>query len=67
MQRHARRWVLRGSLSRTVSAGAHSLRFQGRISKHKRLRPGSYTLLMTATNSLGQRSTARLHFTIVKG
>jgi DNA-binding beta-propeller fold protein YncE len=59
------RSVPRGSLSVTVGAGSHSLRFQGRISKRKLLRPGGYTLLVTATDALGQRSTARLNFTIV--
>jgi hypothetical protein len=48
-----------------VGAGAHTVRFQGRISKHKRLAPGRYTLVITATNSVGQRATAKLTFTIV--
>jgi hypothetical protein len=61
------RLVTRGSLSFSVSAGAHRLRFQGRLSKHKRLPVGRYTVAITATNSAGQRATAKLTFTIVNG
>jgi DNA-binding beta-propeller fold protein YncE len=61
------RLVGRGSLSFSVNPGAHTLRFQGRISKHKRLPIGRYTVAITATNSAGQRETAKLTFTIVKG
>jgi hypothetical protein len=38
--------------------------FQGRISPSKKLRPGRYTLVITATNTAGS-TTARLKFTIV--
>ena len=41
--------------------------FEGLISKHKKLKPGSYTLLLTATAS-GEHSTpSTLHFTIAHG
>ncbi len=59
------RSVPRGTLSFTVGAGAHKLRFQGRLSKHSRLAIGRYTLVITATNAAGQRATAKLTFTIV--
>jgi DNA-binding beta-propeller fold protein YncE len=61
------RLASRGSLSFSVKAGAHKLRFQGRLSKHKRLPVGRYTMVITATNSAGQHATAKLTFTIVKG
>ncbi len=65
--KHAcKRTVLRGTLSLSGHAGNNKVSFQGRISRSKKLRPGSYTLLITATNAAGQRSVAqRLTFTIV--
>jgi hypothetical protein len=40
------------------------VRFQGRLSKHKRLPIGRYALAIAATNAAGQRVTARLTFTV---
>jgi hypothetical protein len=60
------RIVTRGALSFSIGSGAHRVRFQGRLSKHKRLKPGRYTLVLTAS-SAGERATARLAFTIVGG
>jgi hypothetical protein len=57
--------VVRGALSFTAAAGTHMVRFQGRLSKHKKLKPGRYTLMITATNATA-RATARLTFTIVR-
>jgi hypothetical protein len=65
-RRHGHR-VTRGTLKISVGAGAHKVRFAGRLSKHKKLRPGRYTLVITATNAVGQRATAKLQFTIVRG
>jgi hypothetical protein len=59
------RTVTFGAFSFTAGAGAHKVRFQGRISKHNKLKPGRYTLIITATNAAGQQATARLTFTIV--
>jgi DNA-binding beta-propeller fold protein YncE len=61
------RLVTRGTLSFSVGAGSHKLRFQGRLAKHMTLPPGRYTLAITATNATGQRGTAELTFTIVAG
>jgi hypothetical protein len=61
------RTVTRGKLSYSVGAGAHRLRFDGRLSKHKKLAPGRYTVIITATNGAGPPATKRLTFTIVKG
>ena len=65
-QQKCRRRCAKGTLTYTAGAGAHKLRFQGRLSKHKKLPPGRYTLTITATNAAGQRATAKLNFTIVK-
>jgi DNA-binding beta-propeller fold protein YncE len=61
-----KRTVTRGTLSFPGHAGINSIGFQGRISRSKKLKPGSYTLVISATNSAGARSTAKsLSFTIV--
>jgi hypothetical protein len=60
------RTVTAGTLTFSARAGTNKVRFEGLISKHKKLKPGSYTLQVTATAS-GERSTTRtLHFTIAK-
>jgi len=58
------RTVLAATLKFNAHAGAGSVRFDGVLAPHKRLGPGSYTLLVTASAS-GKRSTPRsLPFTI---
>jgi hypothetical protein len=53
------------TLTFAAHAGANKVRFDGVISKHVKLSPGSYTLLIAASAS-GERSTPRaLHFKIV--
>jgi uncharacterized delta-60 repeat protein len=67
--RHARRCTRSagaGGLSFSAAAGFHTFRFQGRISRLRKLKPGRYTLTITATGAAGQRATARLAFVIVK-
>jgi streptogramin lyase len=59
------RTVTFGAFSFTAGAGTHKVRFQGLTSKHNKLKPGSYTLIITATNATGQQGTGRLTFTIV--
>jgi DNA-binding beta-propeller fold protein YncE len=59
------RTLTAATLTFNARAGTHRVRFQGRISRHKRLAPGRYTLVMTATNAAGQRDRAKLTFTIV--
>ena len=62
-----RRTVTAGTLSFTGHAGTNKLSFQGRLSLAKRLAPGQYMLVITATNAAGRRSNANsLRFTIVK-
>jgi hypothetical protein len=55
-----------GALTFQGHQGAGRLRFQGRLSRTRRLKPGRYRLVITATNSDGLHSAAkRLSFTIV--
>src|SRR5947209_372176 len=46
-----------GSLSFNAGAGPHKLFFQGRLTRTRKLNPGTYTLTITATNAAGQRAT----------
>jgi hypothetical protein len=62
-----RRSTTAGTLTFTGHSGANEVAFQGRISPKERLKPGRYTLVITATNSPGARSAPKsLSFTIVK-
>ena len=64
-KRHCTRTLTAGTLKLSAGAGKSKVRFEGAISKHKRLTPASYTLLASAT-VLGKRSSTRtLHFTIL--
>jgi hypothetical protein len=59
--------VTRGTLSFTGHDGTNSVRFTGRVSYTEKLKPGRYTLVITATNTAGQKSAPqKLSFTIVK-
>lgn len=58
---------VRGALTLTGHAGTNRVRFQGRLSRTKRLKPGAYTLTVTAADSAGNASRPRsIHFTIVR-
>ncbi len=62
-----KRTVIRGVLSFTGHDGTNKVSFQGRISHSKKLPPGTYTLVITATNATGQHSAReQLTFTILK-
>lgn len=62
-----RRTVIAGTLSfATVTAGAHVISFDGRLSSHKTLKPGAYSVTVSATNN-GTVTSKPLKFTIVKG
>jgi hypothetical protein len=65
---HARRCtraILRGRLQLSGRPGTDHIRFQGLLSKHARLKPGTYTLTLTASAS-GLKSAARsISFTIL--
>jgi hypothetical protein len=62
--RRCSQMLARGSFSFSAGAGAYTVRFQGRISPSKKLKPGRCILVITATNTAGS-TTARLKFTIV--
>jgi hypothetical protein len=62
------RSVPRGALSFNAGAGVHRLFFQGRVTRTRKLHPGTYTLTITAANAAGERATRTLRsFTIVPG
>jgi 6-phosphogluconolactonase (cycloisomerase 2 family) len=61
-----KRTVVVAMLALGGRAGADEVRFGGRISKHTKLKPGTYTVSVTAT-AAGKHSTAStLRFTIAK-
>ncbi len=60
------RAVLAGALSFAGHSGTNRAEFRGRVSRSSRLKPGRYTLVITATNAVGERSSPKsLSFTIV--
>jgi hypothetical protein len=64
-KRRCTRTVVAGTLAFSAHAGLNKVRFQGLIARRKKLKPGSYKLLVTAT-AAGKRSrTGTLSFTIV--
>ncbi|MGI8430241.1 MAG: lactonase family protein [Solirubrobacteraceae bacterium] len=59
--------LTKGKLSFTAHPGKNTIFFQGRVTPSNTLKPGMYTLIITATNSNHQHSRSkRLTFTIVK-
>jgi len=66
-QRVRGRTVTAGGLTFTGHNGTNKVKFQGRVSPTKKLKPGHYTLAITATDSAGVSSAPKsLSFTIVK-
>ena len=66
-RKSCKRTVTAGTLSFSGHGGTNKVVFKGRISRSKRLKPGSYTLEIEATNTAGQKSEPqKLSFTIVK-
>jgi streptogramin lyase len=53
-----------GAFHLAAQAGAASVRFQGKVSRRTALRPGRYTLTLTATNSTGTSAPQSLSFTV---
>jgi hypothetical protein len=61
------RTVTAGRLAFTGHDGTNKVAFQGRVSPKKKLKPGRYTLVITATDPAGARSAPKsLSFTIVQ-
>ena len=65
-KRRCTRTVVAGMLTLPAHEGTNKVHFDGRISKHKKLKPGRYTLLVTATASDEHSTPGTLHFTIVR-
>ena len=66
-QTQGRRTVTQGTLSFAGHRGPNRVSFNGRASGSRELKPGHFTLVITATNPSGQRSQPRsISFTIVK-
>jgi hypothetical protein len=56
-----------GRLTFSGRSGANKVKFQGRVSSAKKLKPGRHTLVITATDSTEVHSAPKsLSFTIVK-
>jgi hypothetical protein len=56
-----------GTITLAGHAGTDKINFQGRLSKHKKLKPGTYTLTITATNTSGKSRGRTATFTITRG
>lgn len=65
-KRRCTRTIVAGTLTDSGHAGVNKVRFDGPISRHKKLAPGSYTLLISATAAGKESAVSRLHFTIAK-
>jgi hypothetical protein len=65
-KRRCTRTVVAGALSLAAHAGLNKVRFQGVISGRKKLKPGNYQLLVTASASGKRSRTGTLSFTIVR-
>ena len=65
-RRTCKRTVTVASLSFAGHGGTNKVAFQGRISRSQKLKPGRYTLIITATNTVGHSTPKKLSFTIVK-
>ena len=60
------RAIAQGTLTLAAHSGVNRIRFRGRVSSHRMLQPGHYTMTLAATNADRQRTTQRpLRFTIV--
>ena len=65
-KRACQRTITSGTVSfASAGAGTAKITFQGRLSRHKKLRPGRYKLTVAATNATGRTTSHALTFTIV--
>jgi DNA-binding beta-propeller fold protein YncE len=66
-RKSCKRTVTAAVLSFAGHSGTNRVAFQGRVSPTKQLKPGRYTLVITATDTAGERSAPqKLSFTIVR-
>ncbi len=62
-----KRTIPAGTLSfASAAAGTDSISFDGKLSSHKKLKPGKYTVAIEATDSSGHSAPSKLSFTVVK-
>jgi uncharacterized repeat protein (TIGR01451 family) len=64
--RRCTRTVIAGTLTFAAREGLNSVHFDGVVSRRLKLRPGSYTLIATATAAGGRSRPATVRFTIVR-
>lgn len=65
-KRACHRTITSGTVSfASARAGTVKITFQGRLSRHKKLRPGRYEVAIVATNATGRTTSRALTFTIV--
>ncbi len=55
---------VRGSITLNARLGANSVHFRGKLPDHRTLKPGRYTVILSATNSGGRARTQSVRFTI---
>ncbi len=60
------RSVFRGSLRLSARAGVDRVSFAGRVSRTRKLAPGTYTMTLTASNGTGRSAPARISFTAAR-
>ena len=63
-KRHCTFTTTPGTMTFAGHAGANTVHFYGRVNPHTKLKPGSYTLIITATAAGKTSSPAKLRFTI---
>jgi uncharacterized delta-60 repeat protein len=63
--RHCTRYIAVGSVSFQAKAGANTVAFSGRLSPSKKLKPGTYTLAITASAANGTSNASKLAITIL--
>lgn len=59
--------VVVGALTLSAHAGANKLSFDGSLTRHEKLAPGDYAVLLTASASGEHSTSSTLHFTIANG
>jgi uncharacterized delta-60 repeat protein len=63
--RHCTRHIAAGSVSFQANAGLTTIAFSGRLSPSKKLKPGAYTLAITASAAGGSSTASKLAITIL--
>jgi hypothetical protein len=64
--RKCKRTLTAGTMSLNARSGTDKIAFQGRISPTRKLKPGTYTVTLTATGATASSAPRSLKFTIVK-